>query len=112
MRNLFVQFVEPFGSIVIPPFLTATKDVLTEISNCTVPLPDKDITNLDNIDFDVKELNKTLRLYSILGTHLTILAQIYSRNTNAPGRPSGPHTALFSQPENLEVLTSVGDVLR
>ena len=111
LRALMVQFVDQNGPTVIPPLLDATKGIVTEISNSPILLPVKNIVDPANMDFDVNELNRLLRLYSRLQSHLAILQSIYNQNTNMQGRASTAHTLPFSQIENVEMLASIGKVV-
>lgn len=112
LRTLMVQFVDQNGPTVIPPLLAATKDIVLEISNSQISLPITDITIPANVDFDVDELNRLLRLYSRLQSHLAILQSIYNQTTNMQGRPAVAYTVPFNQPDNVEILFGIGKVIR
>jgi hypothetical protein len=112
LRALMVQFVDQNGPIVIPPLLDATRNIVGEISNSPISLPVKNFVDPANVDFDVIELNRLFRLYSRLQSHLAILQSIYNQNTNMQGRASIPHTLPFNQMENVEMLASIGNVVR
>jgi E3 ubiquitin-protein ligase HUWE1 len=112
LRTLMVQFVEQNGPTVVPPLLNVTREIVAEITNCPVSLPIKNIVDPSNLDFDVGELNRLLRLYSRLHSHLAVLQSIYNQTTNMQGRPNVAHTVPFSVSENVEMLTSIGEVIR
>lgn len=112
LRTLMVQFVDQNGPIIIPPLLDAVKDILSELSDCTASLPVKNITDPGNVDFDVSEFNRLLRLYSRLQSHLAILQSIYNQTTNMQGRPNVAYTLPFDNDENLKMLASIGNVVR
>ena len=107
-----VQFVEQNGPTVIPPLLNVTREIVAEISNCPASLPTKNIIDPANLDLDVAELNRLLRLYSRLHSHLAVLQSIYNQTTNMQGRPNVAYTVSFNVPENVEMLASVGEVVR
>jgi hypothetical protein len=112
LRTLMVQFVDQNGPKIIPPLLAAVKEILSELSACTASLPVKNITDPANVDFDVSEFNRLLRLYSRLQSHLSILQSIYNQTTNMQGRPNVAYTFLLDSDENLEMLSLIGKVVR
>ena len=112
LRALMAQFVDQSGSVVIPPLLDATREIVSEISECSVSLPVKNILDKANIDFDVGELNRLLRLYSRLHSHLAVFQSIYTPTLNMQGRQNIAYTQCFSQSENVEMLASIGTIVR
>lgn len=112
LRTLMVQFADQNGPVVLPPLLAVTREIVTEISNSPIALPVKNITDPANVDFDQNELNGLLRLYSRLQSHLAVLQSIVNQTTNMQGRPSVAYTIPFHQAENVEMLASIGKVVR
>jgi hypothetical protein len=112
LRTLMVQFVDQNGPTIIPPLLNITREIVTEVTNSPVPLPVKNITDPANIDFDLEELNRLLRLYSRLQSHLAVLQSIYSQQLNMQNRPSFAYTVPFQILENVEILALIGIVVR
>jgi hypothetical protein len=112
LRNLMTVFADQNGPTIIPPLLDATKEILAEIAASPVSLPTTNITDLENVDFDVPQLNQLLRLYSRLQSRLAILQTIYLQTSNMQGRPSVAHTVPFSVAENVDMLSSIGNVVR
>ena len=112
LRTLMVQFAEQNGPTVIPPLLDITREIVTEIINCPASLPVKNVVDPANFDFDVAELNRLLQLYSRLHSHLAVLQSIYNQTTNMQGRPNVAFTVPFGLPENIEMLVSIGEVVR
>jgi hypothetical protein len=108
-----VLFIDVTGSSVIPRLLDVTRDILTEISKSPASLPMKNIADpAVQKELDLPELNNLLRLYSRLQSHLAILQSIYMQPPNMQGRPAAAYTVPFNQPENVEMLGLIGNVVR
>lgn len=113
LRSLMAQFVDQNGAVVVPPLLEATREILARVNDIPDSFPVGDLTNPENLDIsDINRLNTLLPLYSKLLSHLAVLQTIYQQTPNMQGRPSVAHTASFGSPENVEMLSSIGDVVR
>jgi hypothetical protein len=107
-----VLFIDVNGSSVIPRVLSVTREILTEISNCSASLPMNNIADpAVQAEIDVPELNTLLRLYLRLQSHLAILQSIYTQPSNT-GRSTVAFTVPFNQAENVEMLGLIGNVVR
>jgi hypothetical protein len=114
IRGLVVQFMDSNNQTVIGPLLTATKEILDEIAHCPMSLPVFNVTNKEAFpeDFDMLDFNRLLSLYSRLLSHLSLLQSVYNVTTNMQGRPSVPFTPPFNLPQNIDMLTEIGNVIR
>jgi hypothetical protein len=108
-----VLFIEANAPSIIPRVLRVTREILADISNCPASLPMNNIADPDiQAEINVPELNTLLRLYSRLQSHLAILQSIYTQPSNSPGRHTVAYTIPFNQPENVEMLGLIGNVVR
>jgi hypothetical protein len=106
-----VQLADQNGQTIVPPLLAVLKDILSDITQSTASLP-VNLTNLDTSSVDIDELNRLLRLYSRLSSHLAILQSIYVQTLNMQGRPTVAFSGPFSEADNVEILAMLGKVIR
>jgi len=112
LRGLISLFAEQFGPNVIPDVLTSTREIVTKIDVSPVSLPSRYITEEGLADIDLNTLNPYLRLLSPLLSHLSILHSIYMQTTNMQGRPNPAYTLPFGQQENVDMLGTLGKIVR
>ena len=112
LRNLICLFAEQNGPIVIPHIINATRDILTQIDQSPACLPNRYITDDGLEELDLATINPYLRLLARLLSHLGVLHSIYTQTTNLQGRPNTPYTLPFNQPENVEMIGTLGKIVR
>lgn len=114
LRNLMVLFIDVGGSpSVTTRVLDVTREILTSIDDGDISLPPRDIADPAVLEeIDIPALNRLLRLYSRLQSHLAILQSIYMQTQNIQGRPATAYTTPFNQAQNVDMLGVIGDVVR
>ena len=113
LRGLMVTFSEgATAGQVVQPLITATKEIVDEIISKDLQLPMTNIVDPNSSEFDVAELNRLLNLYSRLQSHLSVLQSIYNPQPTFQGRVNAPFTGTFNLQGNIDLLHSLGTVLR
>lgn len=113
LRGLMVTFSEgATAGQVVQPLITATKEIVDEIISKELQLPMTDIVDPNSSEFDVAELNRLLNLYSRLQSHLSVLQSIYNPQPTFHGRVNAPFIGTFNLQGNIDLLRSLGTILR
>ncbi len=107
-----VLFVDQNAPAIIPYLLNVTRNLLNDVETSGISLPVTNFVEPSDTQLDIPKLNNLLKLYSKLQAHLAILQSIYIQTTNMQGRPSVPYTIPFNQSENVEMLSTIGKVVR
>ena len=112
LRALMIQFADQNGSIILPPLIDSTRDVLAEIAYSKVQLPTTDITDPANRDFDLQGFNDLLNSFSRVQSYLALLQAIYNPQSNGiQGRPNVGYTMWLNLEENVQLLESIATVV-
>jgi hypothetical protein len=112
LRALMIQFADQNGSIILPPLIDSTRDVLAEIAYSKVQLPTNDITDPENRDFDLQGFNDLLNSFSRVQSYLALLQAIYNPQSNGiQGRPNVGYTMWLNLEENVQLLESIATVV-
>ena len=110
LRNLMVILSEgATGGQVVQPLITATKEIVDEITANDLHLP---VVDPNSSDADVAELNRLLSLYTRLQSHLAVLGSIYNPQPSFQGRVIVPFTGTFNLKANIDFLRSLGTIVR
>jgi hypothetical protein len=106
-----LHFVDQNGPTIVPPLLEATLKILRDIKEIPDSFPTWDFTDGSNLNF-LRTLDDLLPLYSKLLSHLSILQAIYQSTTNAQGRTNIAFTLPFTNQENIEIISLLGNIVK
>ena len=111
LRSLMVEFADQHGSVILPPLVEFTRDAVAKVASSKVKLPIKDITQPENQDFDVEEINQLLQTFSKVQSYITLLQAIYNQQSNIQPRPNVGYTMWLNSQENIELFDSITNVI-